>query len=314
MRAEAVVVLEAPHEAGWKEGVQALVAELLTTGYELSVRAARGQSLEQVQRELQLLLADSGASAGVSVMREASHAVALLCRREAASCERLRLEISDGELSRSRLALSIVERLRPLDLTAAPRAQPAPPPVAPTQDTERTQDERPEARTLRAWVGAGVVLSSGPSGPIPWLSASLGLMVAEPWGLELELAGSPLPGRADSRAGSVELRGFEATAFATFEPFSRRRLGFSLGLGGGALRLQETPSPAPGFDGASQGVTVSVVSARARLLYRLGPAYWAVVIDPGMLVPSVKVAAGTETVLRIGRPWISAQTSLGLEL
>ncbi|HEY3257101.1 MAG TPA: hypothetical protein VGJ91_24255, partial [Polyangiaceae bacterium] len=39
-RAEVVLVLEAPNHAGWKEGVQALVAELLTTGYDLNVRAA----------------------------------------------------------------------------------------------------------------------------------------------------------------------------------------------------------------------------------------------------------------------------------
>jgi hypothetical protein len=147
-----------------------------------------------------------------------------------------------------------------------------------------------------------------------WLSASLGLMVSDPWGVELALGGSPLPGSAESHAGSMSLRGVQAIAFATFEPFSRRSFAFGLGLGGGALRLRETASPAPGFDGFTQAATVGVVSARARLVQRLGPVYWGLSVDPGMLVPSVKVQAGSETVLRIGRPWVSVQTSVGLQL
>jgi hypothetical protein len=103
--AEAVLVLEARGEVGWKEGVQTLVAELLTAGYELSVRAADAHSLEQLEQELQLLVGDSGASAGVSVLRESSMAIALLCRHGASSCERMQVKLSEGELSRSRLAL-----------------------------------------------------------------------------------------------------------------------------------------------------------------------------------------------------------------
>jgi hypothetical protein len=139
-------------------------------------------------------------------------------------------------------------------------------------------------------------------------------MVAEPWGIELGVAGSPLPGRAESQAGSLSLRGLQATAFATFEPFARHSWGFGLGLGGGAIRLEETASPAPGFDGFSRATTVGVVTARARLFRRLGPLYWGLSIDPGMLVPAVTVEAGGETVLRIGRPWLALQTSLGIEL
>jgi hypothetical protein len=103
-------------------------------------------------------------------------------------------------------------------------------------------------------------------------------------------------------------------AFAAFEPFARRSFGFGLGLGGGALRLQETASPAPGFEGFSRHATVGVVSARLRLFHTLGPLYWGLSVDPGLLVPAVKVEAGSETVLRLGRPWFSLQTSLGVNL
>jgi hypothetical protein len=139
-------------------------------------------------------------------------------------------------------------------------------------------------------------------------------MVAKPWGIELGLGGSPLAGRAESYAGSLSLRAFQAAAFATFEPFSRRRFGFDLGLGGGALRLQQSASPSPGFDGFSNHATVGVISARARLFMRVGPLFWGLSVDPGLLVPAVTVEAGTETVLRIGRPWVCLQTSLGIEL
>lgn len=311
-----MLVLEAPSPVGWKEGVQALVAELLTTGYELRVRAAQSRSLDQLQQELQLQVADSGASAAVSVAREGGSATAVLCRNGVSSCERLSMTASDGELSRSRLAVAVVERLRPLDLPALPEPTAAPaerePPRAQAPSTDRPT--RASARPLRAWLSGGVVLSSGTTGPMASLGASLGVTVSEPWGLEVGLAGSPLSGRAESHAGSLSLSGVQATAFATFEPFPRRSWGFSLGLGGGALRLQESASPAPGFDGFSHGATVGVVSARARLLYRTGPLSVGVAIDPGMLVPALKVEAGTEAVLRIGRPWVSLQTSLGLEL
>jgi hypothetical protein len=78
--------------------------------------------------------------------------------------------------------------------------------------------------------------------------------------------------------------------------------------------LQAAASPAPGFDGSSRAATVGVVSARARLFRRFGRLCWGLSIDPGVLVPAVKVEAGTETVLRIGRPWLALQTSLGVEL
>jgi len=316
-RAQAVLVLEADNERSWKEGVKALVAELLTTGYELSVRAARSHSLEQLEQELQRRVADSGATAGVSVTRNGDGATTLLCRHDAASCERLETEISDAELSRSRLALAVVERLRPLDLPTAPESLPPPPRAAsrPEPPKPATTEPPPKPhRPRRLWLGGGAVLSSGVTGPLSWLGASFGLMVAKPWGLELGFGGSPLRGRAESQAGSLSLTCWHATAFATFEPWSGPGLGFSLGLGAGVLRVEEEASPAAGFEGFSRRATVGSVSARARLFHDLGPLFWGLSIDPGLLLPAVKVVAGTETVLRLGRPWLSLQTSVGFEL
>lgn len=317
-----------PPSGGWNEGVQAFVAELLTQGYELSVRAARARSLDQLQRELELRVEDSGAFAGVSVTRDGSYATALLCRHGESPCERLRVEIADGELSRSRLALAVVERLRPIDLPVALRqSEKSPERVQPpkrVQPPERVQPPKArsdshqpaqtDGRPLRAWLGGGLVLSSGMSAPTPWLSASLGVRPAEPWGLELTLAGSPLPGTAQSHAGELSLHALQAAAFAMFEPFARQNFEFSFGLGGGALHLRESASPAPGFDGFSRTATVFVVSARGRLVQRLGPLFLGLAIDPGMLVPALKVEAGTQTVSRIGRPWLALQASLGVEL
>lgn len=306
-------MLEAAN-SGWKAGVQALVAELLTAGYAVSVRAGRAESVEQLMQELRLQVTDSGVYAGVTVAREGDQATAMLCRRGAESCDLVQQQILDDELSRSRLALAVVERLRPLDLPSIqPRPNPAPP--RPSSRARPVVEPPPQtARPLLTWLGGGVVLSSGTSIPMSWLSASLALMVSEPWGLEVGLGGSPLPGRAETFAGSLSLRGLQAVGFGMFEPFSRRSFAFGLGLGGGALRLQETAAPAPGFDGVSLATTVGLVSARARIVHRFGPVYWGLTVDPGLLVPSVKVEAGTETVLRIGRPWVSVQTGIGIPL
>lgn len=313
-----MLVLEASNDAGWKEGVQALVAELLTTGYELSVRAARAQSLEQLEQELQFQVAESGATAGVSVTREGTNSTTLLCRHDAPSCEHLETEIADSELSRSRLALAVVGRLRPLDLPSPPeRPAPPPPPRPPAPRVERPiapPPALPSAHPHRVWLGGGAVLTSGPSEPLSWLGASLALKVAQPWGIEVGFGGSPWRASAETHAGSVTISGVQAVGFATFEPWSGPHFGFSLGAGGGALWLQETAAAAPGFEGFSRHATVGLISARARVFRRFGPVSWGLSVDPGLLVPAVKIVAGTETVLQVGRPWVSLQTSLGVEL
>jgi hypothetical protein len=296
--------------------VQALVAELLTSGYELTVRGGRAHSLGQLEEELEREVAQSGASAGVLVTRTDSRGTAWLCRR-VNPCERLEMEIVDGELSRSRLALAVVERLRPIDLPVTAPPQKAPP--APSQSaTNPLPPAQPSLhsgpRRFRVWLGGGSVLSSGIAAPFPWLSASLGAMLSSPWGLELALAGSPLPGTTESYAGSLSLRAVQGMGFAMFEPFSRRKVGLSLGLGGGALHVQENATPAPGFDGFSRSANVAVLSARARFQYGAGPVYLGVTVDPGMLVPALKVEAGAATVSRIGRPWVTLQASLGVAL
>jgi hypothetical protein len=309
-----VLVLEAP-TSGWKEGVQALVAELLTSGYELTVRAGRAHSPDELREELELEVARSGVWAGVALTRADGRASAWLCRG-VGSCERLEMEVADGELSRSRLALAVVERLRPLELPAHAPPPKAPRPPAPTAVAPRQgEHSKPQhERLLRAWVGGGGVLSSGVTTPLPWVGASLGAMLSAPWGLEVGLAGSPLAGTARTAAGSLSLRALQGIAFATFEPFPRSRFGLSLGLGGGALHLRESATPAPGFDGLSQNATVAVVSARARAQYHTGRLYLGLTVDPGVLVPALKVEAGSATVLRIGRPWVALQASLGVAL
>lgn len=313
-RAAAVLVLE-PVNGGWKEGVQALVAELLTTGHELNVRAVDVQSPEQLQPALQSAVAQLGASAGVSVTRAADTATALLCRRGASSCEKIEVDVADGELSRSRLALAVVERLRPIDLPATQvRPAPSAPPAVTPSPVDRSVRTDFDVGRFRAWLGGGIVLSSGTATPISWLSGSFGAVLSAPWGLEVSVSGSPLAGSADSAAGSLSLRAFEAVGFATFEPFAWRRFGLCLGLGGGSLHLRERASPGPGFDGFSDRATVAVVSARVRLLHRVGPVYWGLMSDPGMLLPALKVRAGGSTLLRIGRPWVTLQATLGVAL
>lgn len=314
-RAAPVLVLEVPN-GGWKEGVQALVAELIASNYELTLRAARAHSLDELEAELEREVVGSGAMAGVLVTRADGRGFACLCRATS-PCERFEMEIGDGELSRSRLALAVVERLRPIDLPArvpAPKpAQQAAPPVT-HQPTKVHPLGEPSAPRFRAWVGGGSVLASGLTAPLPWAGASFDATLRSPWGLELGLAGSPLAGTSQSYAGSLSLRALQITAFATFEPFARRGFGLHLGLGGGTLYLRENATPAPGFDGFSRSASVAVVSARARLQYRAGSVYVGLVVDPGMLVPALNVEAGTATVQRIGRPWLTLQASLGLAL
>lgn len=313
-RSGTVLVLQADDQASWEQGVQALVAELITTGYELNVRAAHAHLLDPLERELQTAVAGSEALAGVSIAREGDNATALLCRRGASPCERLRMNISEGELSRSRLALAVVERLRPIDLPVAPEPAKPPPPVAPEiKPSAAAPPAAHRVHLFRTWLSGGAVLASGMSAPLVWLTGSLELVRVKPWGLELCVAGSPLAGKVETSAGSLALRGLSVTAFATFEPVARPPLGFSLGLGAGVLHLQETAAPAPGYDVASDSPTVGLVSARARLSHQMGPAYFGLTIEPGMLIPAVKVEAAAEAV-RIGRPWVSLQASMGLDL
>lgn len=310
-RAESVLVLEATTGA-WKEGVQALVAELLTNGYELRVRAAHARSLDQLRRELSLAVAESGAAVGVSIFRADGNATAWLCRPSA--CEKLEADAADGELSRSRLALAVVEHLRPIDLPGPSLPPLREPPAAVDAGAPRVAPARRQTGALRIWAGAGGALSPGLSAPLSWVSASLGATISAPWAIEGGFAGSPLAGGAETQSGSLSVRALEAVAYAMFEPFSSRRLGVGLGLGGGALHFRERASPAAGFDGFSRSANVALLGARARVYYRTGSVYWGLSVDPGMLVPALKIEAGTETVLRIGRPWVALQATLGVAL
>ena len=53
-----------------------MVAELLTTGYGLNVRAAQAHTLDDLERELQLEVAESAVAAGVGVTRDGENATA----------------------------------------------------------------------------------------------------------------------------------------------------------------------------------------------------------------------------------------------
>jgi hypothetical protein len=311
-----VVVLKASvgDALAWEEGTGAVVAELLTTGYSLSIRAAGSDSTQALRAELEAQLARPHVTGAVAVLRSREHGVALVFTRRF-GFERIQVALADEALSRSQLALGVVDRMRNLEIALDAAVEPAPRAAAEPAPRAAAEPARPAVepapRALELWLGAGAVVASGFSSPLPWLSVSGAVALFDPIGIEGSLGLSPLATQVTTSAGSLRLRAEQASLFLTFTPFARRQYGVALGLGGGATFVRETASPAAGYVGFAETANVGLVSARARAFARFGKAFLVLGIDPGLLVPAVGVQAAGEQALGIGRPWLTLSAGVG---
>jgi hypothetical protein len=304
-----IVVLsaEAQDATHWPEGTQAVVAELLTTGFGLVVRRAHSTLASEFTDELRGQLDGPDVTGAVAVFRQGQRGIAWVYDRRF-GLEQVEVEVGGGPLATSRFVLRIVELLRNVDIEAQQSQKPASPPTAPPSHPSS------KLGPARFWLNGGATLAAGLDAPLPLVAGSAAVGVLPQIGLELTAAFAPSSAPATTQAGDLRLRAQQICAFVTFDPHPRSRYGFVLGLGGGMLWAQATAQSAPGYEGHAADNRVGLASARARAFMTWGHLQANVTLDPGLLVPSLDVTAAGERALLIGRPWLALSAGIGMAL
>jgi hypothetical protein len=306
-----VVVLEPkqPEIEAWPQGQRAMIAELSASGLDVLLRQSQSADVAQLTEELLEVAREPDALGALTVARQGLFGLVLVVTSHSGL---VRLEVAaTGAIAESRAALLVAELLRRLQV---PAEEPAPQPLAIRQPKPASDESTRPRRIQELWVDGGVALSSDLASPLLMLGVAGSLRV---WNyVRIEVSGrlTPMPTRIDTAAGSLELRAAQATFHAAFSPATPRGFGFALGLGGGALMIDESARGAPGFVGRGDRTLVALLSARARAFAHAGPVLISLMVEPGLTLPPITVRAEGSELARFGRPWTCVALGLGFEL
>lgn len=319
--ATTVVVLSvsAAEAEPWSDGTQAVVAELLSTGFVLTVRRAQSTGTDQLSEELRSQLSVASVTGAVAVFRRGPRGIAWVYHRRF-GLEQVEMEVGGGPLATSRFVLGVVELLRnvSIDPREAPRPAlvlaPAPRAQAPRPAESEIAPAPRRAGPLRLWLGGGATLAGGLDGPLPLLSGSAAAGLLPLLGIELTVAVAPTAAKASTAAGEASLRAQLATVFLTFDPLPSSPVGFVLGLGGGVVGASASAEAREGYVARDADTRVGLLSARARGVLTWKRLQLVLTLDPGLLLPALHVTAAGERASSIGRPWLAMSAGIGAVL
>jgi hypothetical protein len=290
----------------WAEGTQAIVAELVAGGYELTLRSSAARDRVEAVAELERAASQPGIIGGVLVIREAELGVAYVWTREAGAV-RIEAGVATGAVGEGELALRTTQLLGPARIVFEKPAvrREVPPLQTPPPRASRTAPQH----TLLALQG-GFAFSSDLTEPLPvaGLTIQRGLFGS----LSIEASGWLTLGasRLETPAGSVDITSQEVRVHASFEPVREEKIALGLGLGGGVVWVHGDGVPRAGESVADDSTRVGVVSARATVTLKHENLRLLLALEPGVTLPAVSISAGNETV-RLGRPWTLASVGIG---
>jgi hypothetical protein len=292
---------------GWAEGTQAVVAELVAGGYELTLRSSSARDRAEAVAELERSASAPGIIGGVLVIREGELGVAYVWTREAGTV-RIEAGVAAGAVGEGELALRTRQLLGPARIDFEKPAvvqKPVPPPSTPPLRAPRAAP----ADTLLAFQ-AGLAFSSDLTEPLPvaGLTVQRGLFGS----LSIEASGWLTLGasRLETPAGSVDITSQELRVHASFEPVRQEKVALSLGLGGGVVWVHGDGVARASDSVAEDSTRVGVVSARATVTLKHDDLRLLLGFEPGVTLPAVSISAADESI-RLGRPWTLASVGLG---
>ncbi|HVR20942.1 MAG TPA: hypothetical protein VMS65_14625 [Polyangiaceae bacterium] len=293
--------------APWPEGMQAVVAELVAGGYELTLRASVAENRDDLLAELERVVEEERVLGAVVVVRDGNRGIAYVCTRN--GTVRVEAGLAEGAVGEGALALRITQLLGPprFELEKPrPTPAPAPAPSAPSPPPRRDHG-------LLLALQAGLAFSSDLTEPLPLAGFVARKDVVGPLSLDgsawLTLGAS----RLEASAGTVDIDAEELALHLSLNPFRENSLGLSLGLGGGIVWVQGKGEAAANYTATDDSTRVALLSARATASFRHNQFSLLVAIEPGVMLPPVSIGAGDD-VSRLGRPWTQASVGLGWNL
>ena len=108
----------------WPDGTQAVVAELVAGGYELTLRASHARDRDALLAELATVASERPVLGAVVVVREGARGVAYVHTQRDGTVP-VTTDVSDGAVGEGALALRITQLLGPAKLDV-PKASPPP--------------------------------------------------------------------------------------------------------------------------------------------------------------------------------------------
>jgi hypothetical protein len=305
-----VVVLQPkpPGVEAWPQGQRALVAELSVSGLQVVLRQSRSNNVEQLMAELLDVAREPEALGALSAARQGALGLVLVVTAHSGL---VRVEVpASGAIAESRAALLVAELLRSLQVPREPAAHPS----ATANDTSPPQPPARARLRHELWAESGVALSSDLASPL----LMVGLTGSwRPWHFlttDLGVRMTPIHMRLHTSAGAVDLRVGQASFHTSFSSPVRHGLGFTIGLGGGALVIAESAQGADGFKGRPDSTWAAILSARARGFAHAGPVVFSLIVEPGFTLPPITLRAEGNELARFGRPWTCIALGLGLQL
>lgn len=312
-----VVVLKprALTAAQWREGTQTVTAELSLGDYQLLVRSSDAQSVDDLVSELRTAATELDTVGAVAVVRQGELGVALVWTRRDTNVARIEAVLSQGAVAAGAVALRVAELLRQRTLNIPLPELSAPPKPVVESSPAAPEKKAPVRRTV--WFGGGAIASSD-AGPIrPILLLSSRWPVGGPMAIDATGMLSPGRFRLETQAGSVDVFAGQLTLHAMFQLVQKETLGFSVGLGGGGVWVDEIAAGDTGFSGQSDATRVGLLSTKISGTIHADPVSFLLALETGMMVPpvSINVSDGAEggqhELARLGRPWASFSMGAG---
>jgi hypothetical protein len=250
----------------WAEGTQAVVAELVAGGYELTLRSSSVRDRAAAIAELERAAHEPGIIGGVFVTRDGELGMAYVSTRDGGTV-RIETGLAAGAVGEGELALRITQLLGPARIEVERRDEEekvdvprvvAPPPSAPPAPAPKDVP----SHTMVA-LQAGLAFSSDLTEPLPVAGLTLQQSVLGALSIEATARLTLGASRLETSAGSAELSSQEVRVHASFEPLREEQVALSFGLGGGVVWVHaEGVSSATG-SATEDSTRVGVLSARA---------------------------------------------------
>lgn len=302
----------------WPEARRNVEAELRASGFEVREQQTAVPDPGTLLAELPERAEGDPRSVGaVTVIRVGSTGLAYVWVRDHARLFRIDTPSPDASIAAGMLALRVADLMTVRPAAPADEAPPEQPPRELVDaPVESTPSAPPPARRsgVWLWLGLGGAFVALPATPGLQLSTGLSARLSDLLRLEVGGAASLLPSEVREPEGSVLVGHQQLGAHLVAGTSDDAPWSVSAGAGGSGLCLQAQGSADTSSRGSRDSTCVGLVSARLRVMGRLGNAALWLMTEPGWALPGVRLRAEERLGTALGRPWWTTTAGVGWHL